>query len=103
MPRGHRSQIGDRTVNRNGYEYIRTENGWIGSHIVVMEEHLGRRLEPNEFVTFVNGHEPPITVDMLSLRRRGDRKSKAARIAEIESRIEDLQAELQLLKEDVDA
>jgi hypothetical protein len=100
MPRGHRSQLGDVTINKNGYEYIRTEEGWTGSHIIVMEKHLGRKLEPYEFVAFKNGHKPPITIDMVELRRRGDRKSKAARIAEIESKIEDLQAELEIIKDE---
>jgi hypothetical protein len=98
MPRGKRAEIGDRTVNKNGYEFVRTEEGWKGAHIIVMEQHLGRPLEPNEYVAFKNGHTPPITLDMIELRKRGDRKSRASRIAEIEARIEELQGELEHLK-----
>lgn len=97
MPRGQRAQLGDRTVNRNGYEYIRTETGWKGSHIVLMEEHLGRSLEPGEYVAFKNGHESPVTMDMIELRKRGDKRSRRSRIAEIEARIEQLEAERAIL------
>ena len=104
MPRGKKAEIGDRTVNKNGYEYIRTESGWEGAHVVLMQEHLGRKLETYEYVAFKNGHRPPVTLDMIELRRRGDRKSKASRIAEIQCRIEELQGELELLeKEEADA
>lgn len=98
MPRGVKAPIGTRTINRNGYEYVRTEAGWVGSHVHLMEEHLGRPLEPYEYVAFKNGHQPPVTLEMIELRRRGDKKSKASRIAEIEARIEELQGELEILK-----
>lgn len=98
MPRGRKAQIGDRTVNRNGYEFVLTDEGWKGSHVVLMEEHLGRKLASNEYVGFLNGHIPPVTLDMIELRKRGDRKSKRSRIAEIEARIEELTAELEHLR-----
>jgi hypothetical protein len=100
MPRGKQSQVGDTTINKNGYEYRKTENGWVGTHILVMEEKLGRKLLPGEYVAFLNGHNPPVTLDMIELRKHGDHRSKAARIAVIESRIEELQAELLSLQEE---
>ena len=102
MARGKRSQVGDKTVNKNGYEYTKTETGWDGTHTLVMEEVLGRQLLPGEYVAFINGHTPPITIDMIELRKHGDKRSKAARIAVIETRIEELQAELLSLKEEDD-
>jgi len=101
MARGQRSRVGDKTVNQNGYEYTKTDDrGWVGSHILVMEEHLGRLLRPGEYVAFVGAnHSPPITMDMIELRRRGDfRTSAKARIAQIEARIEELQAEREALE-----
>jgi hypothetical protein len=100
MPRGYIAQVGDVTVNKNGYEYTRTEHGWVATHILIMEEHLGRRLEPGERVFFRDGHKPPITLDMIELRKHGDKASKAARIAAIEARMEELQAELETLQEE---
>jgi hypothetical protein len=101
MARGNKAQVGDTCVNRNGYEYVKTETGWVGSHILLMEHMIGRQLAPGEYVAFKNGHTPPITPDMIELRKRGDRKTKAARLAALDARIEELQAEREaLLKED---
>ena len=100
MPRGKGAKVGDRTVNRNRYECVKTEKGWIGSHILLMESHLGRKLEPGEYVAFLNGHEPPITLDMIELRKRGDR-SPRRRLAEIDVRMEELQAERDLILEQI--
>jgi len=104
MPRGQRAKVGDKTTNQNGYEYTRTEErGWVGSHILLMEEHLGRELRPGEYVAFVGAnHSPPLTLDMIELRQRGDFRTTAkARIAQIETRIEELQAEKELLEEEL--
>jgi hypothetical protein len=104
MPRGKTSKPGTRTINKNGYGYIKTEDrGWVGEHILVMEEHLGRRLEPGEYVQFKSDdHTPPITLDMIELRKRGDFRSRKARIAQIEARIAELQAEKERLEEGLD-
>lgn len=104
MPRGKPSKPGTTTVNANGYEYTKTKDrGWVGTHILVMEEHLGRQLAPGEYVQFKDGnHSPPVTLDMLELRQKGDFRSRRARIAQIEARIEELTAELERLKEGLD-
>lgn len=104
MPRGQAAKPGDKTTNANGYEYTRTaDRGWVGTHILVMEEKLKRQLRPGEYVQFVKDHRKrPITIDMLELRRRGDFRSKSlARIAQIEARIAELQAEKELLEKDL--
>ena len=100
MPRGKVSQPGTRTINKNGYSYIKTEDrGWVGEHILVMEQHLGRQLEAGEYVQFKSeNHSPPITLDMLELRRKGDFRSVKARIAQIDARIAELGAEKALLE-----
>jgi hypothetical protein len=52
----HPSWIGGRRLNHNGYvqiripEHHRAVNGYVFEHIVVAEEKIGRRLEPNEHV-----------------------------------------------------
>lgn len=100
MPRGRPAKIGDRCTNRNGYECVKTPDGWKGIHIVLMEEYLERPLLPTEFVAYKDGHKPPVTLDMIELRTRGDGKSKAARIAAIDARISELEAERAFLDED---
>jgi hypothetical protein len=103
MPRGQASQVGDKTVNINGYEQTKTaDRGWVASHVLVMEESLGRQLEPGEYVSFKTGTpRVPVELANLELRKRGDhRKSNRARIAQILARIEELQAELKHLQEE---
>jgi hypothetical protein len=100
MPRGHAADIGQKTINKNGYECEKTKDGWVGCHILLMERHLGRKLEPGEYVAFLNGHNPPITIDMIELRKRGDR-SPRRRLAEIEARIDELVAERDLILEQI--
>lgn len=101
MPRGKAAAPGTKTVNKNGYGYVKTEDrGWVGEHILVMEAHMGRRLAPGEYVQFkTENHTPPITIDMIELRKRGDFRSKKARIAQIEAHIAELQAEKERLEE----
>jgi len=104
IPRGQRAKPGDQTTNQNGYGYTKTKDrGWVGDHILVMEEHLGRELRPGEYVAFVGAnHSPPVTLDMIELRRRGDFRTTAkARIAQIEARIEELEAEKRILEEEL--
>lgn len=107
MSRGRQSLPGDRTTNKNGYTYEKVEGrGWVGVHILLMEKKLGRELQPGEKVIAKNGFQLTsqyLTVDMLELRTTSDRKSKASRIAVIEDRIEQLQAELEILREEENA
>src|ERR1700742_4525365 len=99
MPRGQLAEVGTRTQNRNGYWQTKTEDrGWVADHILVMEEHIERQLRPNEFVKFKSEDRDNLGLDNLELRTRGDAKSPAARLAAIESRIEELQAEAEELR-----
>jgi len=63
-----------------------------------MEEKLGRRLEKGEFVKFIDNDRGNLSPDNLELRTRGDRKSPQARLAILEARIEELQAEADALR-----
>ena len=104
MPRGQLAEVGTRTQNRNGYWQTKTEDrGWVADHILVMEEHIGRQLRPNEFVKFKTEDRDNLGLDNLELRTRGDAKSPAARLAAIESRIEELQAEAEELRAQINA
>jgi hypothetical protein len=101
MARGKPSEVGDKTVNQNGYEQTKTaDRGWVATHVLVMEESLGRKLEPGEYISFKPGADKvPVLLGNLELRRRGDkRSSNRARIAQIEARMEELQAELDHLR-----
>ncbi len=104
MTRGRSSEVGDTCINKNGYQHTKTaDRGWIGTHILVVEEAIGRRLQPGEYVSFRSSDRSDLTYpNNLELRRRGDKKvSVASRIAAIDARIDELQAERVLLLAEV--
>jgi hypothetical protein len=104
MPRGQQAEVGTRTKNKNGYWQTKTEDrGWMADHILLMEAHIGRRLRPNEFVKFKSEDRGNLDLGNLELRTRGDAKSAAARLAAIEVRIEELQAEAEELRRQINA
>jgi hypothetical protein len=92
MPRGRASEVGDKTVNQNGYEQTKTEDGWVGTHILVMEESLGRRLGKHERVRFKDGDRTNFKLDNLELYvlKQG---SLHRRLAVVEANIRELEAE----------
>jgi hypothetical protein len=93
MPRGATAEIGDTFVNQNGYHHTKTETGWKATHVIRMEEKLGRPLLKHEFVKFIDGDRTNLDISNLELRVRGDRKGPQARIDVIDAQIEELQAE----------
>lgn len=97
MPRGKASEIGDRTVNANGYEQIKTEEGWIGLHVHVMQEHLGRQLSKTERVRFKDGDRTNFALDNLEIYiLKGG--SAQRRLAVVEDKIRELLAEKENLE-----
>lgn len=102
MPKGTASPVGTETVNQNGYRQRKTEDrGWVAVHVLLMEQKLGRKLEPNEFVKFKDGKRSNLDPRNLELRVRGDAKSPQARLAAVEARIEELQAEAESLRKEI--
>ena len=93
MPKGVAAEIGDTFTNKNGYHHTKTETGWRATHVINMEEKLGRPLLPHEYVKFVDGDRSHYGIDNLELRTRGDRKGPQSRIDTIDAQIEELQAE----------
>ena len=53
--RSNAVEIGTKRRTEAGYVRIKTENGWIREHTLIMEEHIGRRLYPDEMVHHKNG------------------------------------------------
>jgi hypothetical protein len=98
--RGSRSDVGDTRTAQNGYHYTKTEQGWRLTHHLIAEKTLGRELRDTERVVFVDGDRTnlaPVNIRVkskltASLRRRE---------AQLATRIEELQAELDAVRADI--
>jgi septal ring factor EnvC (AmiA/AmiB activator) len=91
--RGRAAEVGDVRVAKNGYHYTRTEKCWRLTHHIIMEKKLGRPLEPDERVVFVDGKRTNQTPTNLEVREKG-RGSLHRRRAQLQARVEELQAEI---------
>lgn len=100
MARGGKANVGDTRVAANGYHYTRCEEGWRLTHHLIMEETLGRRLEPDERVIFVDGKRSNLAASNIETREKS-RGSIRRRKANIEARIAELQAELAEINEEL--
>jgi hypothetical protein len=94
MGRGKAAESGATRTSQNGYHYTKVENDWRLTHHLTAEKKLGRPLNDNEIVKLGGkGKKFPYdesNVEVIIKRTSSLRKRKA----QIESRIADLQAEL---------
>lgn len=103
MPRGRASNVGDTMVTANGYHNTRTEDGWRATHILVVEEEIGRKLLAGETVRFKDGDRKNLSPDNLILLPPGGSKTVEARIAKLEAKIHELQEQLKDLYNELGA
>lgn len=102
MPRGQASPIGTETINANGYTQVKTEEGWIGKHTVILEEKLGRKLRPGEKARFLDNDRSNLHPDNIVLVEHTGTKSIKAKIAKYRSEIEDREAMIKILEEQLE-
>lgn len=98
MPKGTLSPDGSERTSQNGYHYTKRNGSWVLTHRLVIEAKLGRELRGNERIRFKDGDRTNRDPSNLVVYTVKDR-SPAARRAEIEAKIEELQAELDSLQE----
>ena len=104
MPRGKLADVGAERVAANGYHYTKVEDrGWVLTHWLTAEKKLGRRLKDTEMVQFVDKkykRDPknPEGVRVIVKKTSSLRKRKA----QIEARIDELQAELKAVNKEID-
>ena len=96
MARGQRADVGDVRTSPNGYHYTRTKEGWTLTHRLVCESKLGRPIATNERVRFLDKDRTNLSPENLEVYRTFQ-SSLNKRIARLESKIEDLTAELEIL------
>jgi hypothetical protein len=98
LPRGQAAKDGDTFVNANGYHHTRVEGRWRATHHLIIEEKLGRPIDHAvEMVRFADGDRRNLKPENIVIQARVNRRSKEAIITKLQSRIADLQAELELL------
>jgi len=98
MPRGVVAEDGATFVNANGYHHTRVDGKWRPTAHLIAEEKLGRPLDPKkDQVRFADGDRYNLDKDNIVVQPRRDRRSREARIAQLEARIAELQAELREL------
>jgi hypothetical protein len=110
MPRGRTSPVGAVTINANGYSQTKVENGkWVGTHQLILEEKIGRKLLPGERAIFIDGNKENLDPDNIDLNKNSVAQSTRARIAKLQAEIEDrlaiikeLESELSKLDEQPD-
>lgn len=101
MPRGQAAEDGDTFVNQNGYHHTKVDGKWRPTAHIIAEKKLGRSLDKDtEIVRFVDGDRNNLNPDNITVQPRPNKKSKEARIAQLEVRIAELQQELKLLQEE---
>lgn len=102
MGRGKRANVGDETVNANGYTQVKTEDrGWIGKHTLLLEEKLGRKLLPDERAIFKDSNRRNLSPSNIVLSG-GENKSVRARIAKLRAEVEDRLALIAELEKQID-
>jgi hypothetical protein len=101
MPKGTASDDGAVKEAKNGYSYTKTSEGWRLTHHIIAEETLGRAIQPNERVIFIDKNRKNLVAKNIKVVPQG-RSSTRRRIAALEARIEELQAELNELRKSLE-
>lgn len=91
-------QDGEEYCAKNGYWYRKVDGKWKLIHHIVAEENLGRPLLPNEGVYFDDGDRNNLDSKNIKIRIKG-KSSVRSRLAVVQERIRELQAEEKILLE----
>jgi len=93
LPRGQIAKPGDTNVSANGYHYTKVEGKWRLTHHIIAEEKLGRPLGTDERVVFADGNRSNREPSNIQVLKRTSGKSPAARLAILDSKIAELEAQ----------
>lgn len=108
MARGAKSKIGATRIAPNGYHYTKVEDtgegkpGWRLTHHIYAEKYLGRALRSDERVSFKSGNKLDFSRENVIINERGTASLRRRR-AQLEARIAECQAELDIINKDLNA
>jgi hypothetical protein len=103
MPRGQSAPEGATYVSQNGYHYTKRNGKYTATHILLIEDHLGRKLESHERVKFKDRDKTNLQLSNLEVTVKGKASLKVqrarlvARRDELNAQIADIDKELQLV------
>lgn len=98
--RGRAANNGATMVAQNGYHYTKVDGKWKLTHHIIAEERLlGRPLNPDERVVFVNGRTN-LNTDNIRVVKKG-RQSLKKRLAQLEARRDELDAQIGAIKSEI--
>jgi len=99
MPRGEAAEVGTESPTQNGYISVKTPTGWRFKHHIIAEEQLGRPLQEDERVYFIDGDRNNLDPENIEVRYSGH-KSRTRKRAMTE--IESVRKQVKLLNERLD-
>jgi hypothetical protein len=67
MGKGKRAEIGQETINQNGYTCVKTSTGWRFKHHLIAERLLGRPLTEGERVIFADSDRTNLSDDNIKV------------------------------------
>lgn len=102
MARGQTVEVGATRVADNGYHYTKTEEGWRLTHHIIAEQNLGIKVTSEHTVRFIDGKRANLKASNIQVVPKG-KGSLRRRRARIETRIDELQAELKEINRELDA
>lgn len=93
MPRGQASKDGETNVSANGYHYTRKDGKWRLTHHLVAEEKYGHKINTEvHVVRFIDGDRTNLHPDNIEVILK-NKATARKRLAQIEARIKELEAE----------
>lgn len=100
VPRGKAAEDGATNVSPNGYHYTKQGGKWRLTHHITAEEMIGRPIDATERVEFIDkDRKDPYEKDNIRVVKK-NKGTNARKRAQLEARIQELQAQLEELTED---
>lgn len=101
--RGQKAREGDINISANGYHYTKRGGKWRLTHHLIAEEYiLGRPIRDSEQVRFKTNNKLDLRPENIEVVIKG-KQSLRRRKAQLEARIEELQAQLDLVNKEIRA